>query len=356
MSIRFALRPPGGEPLIRDIQGSSWAEVSGSADTTVGQGLWAIPGLVDGHAHFAAAEGVDWVTEGVPAAARRAHEALTAGVMLALDKGWADLTALEMIRSTGLEARPDIEAAGVINSVEGGYWPDFGRKVGPGEMAKVVTEAVGEAPSWVKLVGDWPRPGLGPVANFTEQELGEAVTVAGRLGAQVAIHTMAREVPSMAVRAGVQSIEHGLFLTEDDLVALGARGGIWVPTILRMEAVIRQLGADSSGGRLVREGIGNVAGLLGIAVEAGVFLLTGTDLAVGTHAVAAEAVRLWELGMSPALVVKAVSSAGFLATGRADSFEVGTPANAVLFDVDPTSDPRVLAHPKHVVRLGWMVE
>ena len=354
--MRFALRPPGGEPLIRDIQGSSWAEVSGSAESTVGDGLWAIPGLVDGHAHFAAVAGADWVTDDVAGATERAREALVAGVMLALDKGWADLTALEMIRATGLDARPDIEAAGVIISVENGYWPDFGRKVGPGEMAEVVTEVAGEALGWVKLVGDWPRPGMGPVANFTEQELGEAVAVAGRLGARVAIHTMAREVPSMAVRAGVQSIEHGLFLTEEDLVALGARGGIWVPTVLRMEAVIRQLGAESSGGRLLREGIENVAGLLGIAVEAGVFVLTGTDLAVGTRAVAAEAVRLWELGMSPALVVKAISSAGFRATGRSDSFEIGTPANAVLYDVDPTTDPRVLAHPEHVIRLGRMVE
>ncbi len=354
--MRYALRPPGGEPLIRDIQSGSWADVSGSSDATVGQGLWAIPGLVDGHAHFAAVEGVDWVTDDVAAAARRAGQALAAGVMLALDKGWANLNSLEMIRTTGLDARPDIEAAGVIISVEDGYWRDFGRKVGPGEMAKIATEAAAEALGWVKLVGDWPRPGMGPVANFSERELGEAVAAAGRLGAKVAIHTMAREVPSMAVRAGVQSIEHGLFLTEGDLVALGARGGIWVPTVLRMEAVIRQLGADSSGGRLVREGIANVAGLLGIAVEAGVFLLTGTDLAVGTRAVAAEAVRLWELGLSPALVVKAVSSAGLRATGRDDSFEVGTPANAVLYDIDPTTDPRVLAHPKHVIRFGRIVE
>jgi imidazolonepropionase-like amidohydrolase len=317
--------------------------------------MWAIPGLVDGHAHFAAVERVDWVTDGVAGATERARDALAAGVMLALDKGWSDLTTLEMIRSTGLEARPDIEAAGVINAVEDGYWPDFGRRVAPGEVASVVTEAALEGEGWVKLVGDWPRRGVGPMPNFTEAELVEAVEAAGRLGARVAIHTMAREVPSMAVRAGIQSIEHGLFLTEDDIGALGARGGMWVPTILRMEAVIGQLGAESSGGRLLREGIENAAGLLGLAVEAGVFVLTGTDLAVGTRAVAEEAVRLWELGMSPERVVQAVSSAGFRATGRAASFEVGTPANVVLYAEDPALDPRVLAHPTLVVRRGRVV-
>jgi imidazolonepropionase-like amidohydrolase len=314
--------------------------------------MWAIPGLVDAHAHFAAVERVDWVTDSVAGAIKRARKAVTAGVMLALDKGWSDLTTMEMIRSTGPEARPDIEAAGVISAVEDGYWPDFGRRIGPGEVTRVVSEAAAEGEGWVKLVGDWPRRGVGPMPNFTEAELVEAVEAAGQHGARVAIHTMAREVPSMAVRAGVQSIEHGLFLTVDDVGALGARGGMWVPTILRMEAVIRQLGAESSGGRLLREGIENVTGLLGIAVEAGVYVLTGTDLAVGTHAVADEAVRLWELGMSPGRVVQAVSSAGLRATGRAVSFEVGTPANAVLYAEDPILDPRVLAHPTLVVRHG----
>jgi imidazolonepropionase-like amidohydrolase len=353
--MRVVLRLPGGETLVRAVVGGRWADPSGSADSAVGEGLWAIPGLVDGHAHFAAVEGADWVTDDVSGAIRRAGEALAAGVMLALDKGWADLTALEMMKVMPLEERPDIEAAGVILGVEGGYWPNFGREVGPGEMDRMVAEAVAESKGWVKLVGDWPRRGVGPVPNFTEAELGEAVSVANSLGARVAIHTMAREVPSMAVRAGVHSIEHGLFLTDDDVIELGARGGMWVPTVLRMEAVIRQLGAESTGGRLIREGLDNVARLLDTAVESGVLVLAGTDLAVGTRAVAAEAIRLSELGMSPPLVVGAVSTAGYRATGRPGAFEVGAPADAVFYSEDPITDPHVLAHPRHVIRWGRLL-
>lgn len=355
MTDRYVLRLPGGEPLVRDAVDGRWANPAGASDSTLGDDSWALPGLVDGHAHFAAVERADWITDDVAGAIRRAGEALVAGVMLALDKGWNDLTTIEMMSRIGLADRPDIEAAGIILSVRDGYWPDFGREVGPGKMAQVVTEAAAESKGWVKLVGDWPRRGVGPLPNFTESELGEAVRVAESFGARVAIHTMAREVPSMAVGAGVHSIEHGLFLTEGDVIELGARGGIWVPTVLRMEAVVRQLGADSSGGRLVRQGIENVASLLNSAAEAGVFVLAGTDLAVGTRAVAAEAIRLWELGMSPALVVDAVSKAGLRATGRADAFEVGSPANVVLYPEDPVTDPRVLAHPQHVVRLGRLL-
>jgi hypothetical protein len=54
-------------------------------------------------------------------------------------------------------------------------------------------------------------------------------------------------------------------------------------------------------------------------------------------------------------VVDAVSRSGLSSTGRPAGFEPGTPANAVLFDDDPALDPRVLAHPRHVVRLGRLV-
>lgn len=159
----------------------------------------------------------------------------------------------------------------------------------------------------------------------------------------------------MAVEAGADSIEHGLFLSDRDLVALGERGGSWVPTVIQIEKVIEQLGERSSGGRLLTEGLVNVAANLELAVEAGVHVLTGTDLAIRTHEVALEAVRLWEMGMAPSAVVDAVSWSGYRATGRAAAFEVGEHANAVLFGEDPSLDPRVLAHPSRVIRMGRLV-
>ncbi|MGH8948120.1 MAG: amidohydrolase family protein, partial [Acidimicrobiia bacterium] len=167
--------------------------------------------------------------------------------------------------------------------------------------------------------------------------------------------TMAREVPSMAVRAGADSIEHGLFLTDDDLVLLGALRGSWVPTVVQMQATIDQLGERSSGGQLLLEGLDNVRANLGTAVEAGVHVLTGTDLAIGTHEVAQEAIRLWEMGMAAAQVVESVSRSGFRATGRPVGFEAGDPANAVMFSEDPVSNPRVLADPALVIRMGRIV-
>jgi imidazolonepropionase-like amidohydrolase len=94
---------------------------------------------------------------------------------------------------------------------------------------------------------------------------------------------------------------------------------------------------------------------LGTAVEAGVHVLTGTDLAIGTHQVAQEAIRLWEFGMPAQQVIEAVSRSGFRATGRPADFATGDPANAVLFSEDPVSNPRVLSDPTLVIRMGRIV-
>ncbi len=335
--------------MTRDVRDGVWAEPEGAVDVHL-DGLWGLPGLVDGHAHLAR-ETLDF-GPGDPAAARdRARAALEAGVIRLLDKGWRDLTVIDLISSMPAEERPDIEAAGVILAVTDGYWGGFAREVPPGEVRGWVEAAAREGAGWVKLVGDWPRKGIGPVPNFTEEELAAAVATAEGAGSRVAIHTMAREVPSMAVRAGVHSIEHGLFLDEEDLRLLGARRGAWVPTVLRVEAVIRQLGADSSGGRLLSEGLANIAANLRLAADAGVEVQAGTDLAVGSDQVAREAIRLWELGLPARDVVDAVSGLRPGTTG----FDLGAPANAVLFDDDPLDDLRILAAPRHVIRMGRLV-
>lgn len=352
--MRVVLRSPGGEVVTRDAVGGRWAEPEGAADSVVGDGTWALPGLVDAHSHIPKAA-LDMEPTDESGAETRAREALAAGVMLLLDKGWMDDTAVRLAERLPPEERPDIEAAVRLLSVEGGYLDGVALELDADSLEGAVIGQAQRGSGWVKLIGDWPRRGVGPVANFTEGELRRAVEVAATEGARVAIHTMAREVPSVAVRAGIQSIEHGLFLTSDDVEALAARGGTWVPTILRVEHTISQLGVESSGGRLLSEGLANVAALLGEAVEAGVYVLAGTDL-VGTPAnVASEALKLIEYGMPGKDAVDAVSSSGLLATGRPAGFDPGAPANAVLFAADPYEEPGVLAHPQGVIRLGRLL-
>ncbi len=329
-----------------------WSEPTGDPERTIGQDSFALPGLVDSHAHFAAPIGKDWKTDPYENAVDRAKHALDSGVLLALDKGWSNLNTLKLIESIDPAQRPEIEAAGIINAVEGGYWPDFARELTRATFDDGIRQSAEEGSGWVKLVGDWPRKGQGPLANFDEDQLRRAVELAAEAGARVAIHTMAREAPGMAVRAGVHSIEHGLFLREDDLALLGSRGGMWVPTIIRMEAVVAQLGEGSSGGKLLLEGLDNVRKLMPLAAEAGVHLLAGTDVTIGAHDVALEALKMVEYGLPVERAIAAVSVSGYEATGRSAAFDVGNPANAVLFDDNPLRDVSVLGRPESVIRLG----
>ncbi|MGI9610211.1 MAG: amidohydrolase family protein [Acidimicrobiia bacterium] len=354
MHARVQLNSPFGDRTILDIRRSMWSLPEGEPELTLGQGMWAVPGLVDAHAHLAK-DRMDFLPGDLDGAVERSRMALESGVMLALDKGWRDLTVVDLIDVVAEIERPDIETAGVMHASPGGYYDGFARIISSGQMEESVRMAAGESRGWVKLVGDWPRKGIGPQPNFSEEELSTAVVAAESVGARVALHTMAPDVPSMAVRAGVHSIEHGLFLTEGDLAAFGGRGGLLVPTIVQVEAIVAQLGAESSGGRLLLAGLENLVRLLPDALEAGVKVLTGTDLAVGSHDVAKEAVRLWEMGMSSTQVLSAVSHDGLEATGRPSVFAPDTYANAVFFKANPLDDPAVLRFPELVVRHGRIV-
>lgn len=336
--------------MVRDVVDGHWAEPEGSADRQVGEGLWASPGLVDAHAHVASDtlfQPGDFDT-----ALERLRDTLGGGVTLLLDKGWDDDTAIRAVAAVPPGERPDVQAAAGILSVDGGYYPGFGRVVTADALGEATTRQARAGLGWVKLIGDWPRKGVGPVANFDTGQLRAAVDAAEAVGARVAIHTMARDVPSFAVAAGVHSIEHGLFLEEDDLGPLGARSGMWVPTVLRVEATIEQLGVESSGGRLLAEGRDRLSRLLPLAIEAGVHVLAGTDLVGRPRDVAAEAIRLAAYGLSNSQVVAAVSRSPRIALGQDASFAVGEPADAVWFAENPVESLGVLSHPAHILRLG----
>lgn len=319
---------------------------------------WAIGGLADCHAHLSGDDVKDMIaydgTDIVPKMRRNALAQLEGGVLLVADKGARTSLALRFIGEDEA-SRPILHMAGKMISVAGGYYPGFATEIEPMSLAAVVSAATDDGATWVKLVGDWPRRGRGSVSNFDEDELCEIVSIAHAGGCRVAIHTTAPETPGIAVRAGVDSIEHGLFLQEEDIVALGARGGAWVPTVLAMEATAAFLGPESTGGRMFAAGLANVRARLESAVGAGVAVLAGTDLAIPHGAVASEAVRLTEYGLSREQALHAVSLAAYDYLGIGGEFAPGQSADLVLFAENPKRDLTELQRPAHVMRAGRVV-
>lgn len=351
--MRVSLRVPGtDEALSLEVTPDGrWAEIGdGRVLADLGEGWWAVPGLVDAHSHLAADE--LRLAPTVPDEVRqRAYACLDRGTFLIVDKGWADDQVIATLSDMPPRDRPDFEGAARMIATEDGYYPGFAVETDADGLSDVVAEAAETGAGWVKLVGDWPRRGRGAVANFDESSLAQAVRIAHDGGARVAIHTMAPDVPSAAVRAGIDSIEHGPFLTADDLDALADRGGAWVPTVLRVEETADMLGHDSSGGRLLLEGLDNVAALLA-DVPAGVTVMAGTDLATEPGDVGREVGRLVARGLDPSRALAAATSAPRAYLGMAPGFEVGAPADAVFFESDPLEDPSVLTRPIAVMRHG----
>jgi imidazolonepropionase-like amidohydrolase len=192
------------------------------------------------------------------------------------------------------------------------------------------------------------------VNNYSLERLTEAVDVIHAAGARVAVHTMAYAA-SDAVAAGVDSIEHGPFLTDQDLATLAARHGAWVPTVVNLLDVIDLLGADSSGGKMLQRGLDQMRDTLPLAEELGVTVLAGTDMAVPHGEVSAEALRLREYGLSDRAATIASSTAAYEYTGRSEPFEIGQPASAVFFRENPYEDVETLTRPALIVHHGRVV-
>lgn len=329
---------PADEPVDREIDSGGW---------------WAVPGLADCHAHLSGGFQDDNTDPEatIERTRQNAWAQLEGGVFLVADKGSGTDLSLRVLDEPPA-SRPELHMAGRMITNPGGYYTDFAREVEEHELVDAVADATGGGASWVKLVGDWPRKGQGAVTNFTESALEQAVQVAHRANCRVAIHAAAPVTSSIAVAAGVDSIEHGLFLTADDLTALGARGGAWVPTVSAMEGIRDMLGAESSGGTLFARGLDNVRNLLAGAPEVGVAVLAGTDIEVPHGGVASEAVKLAGYGLASTDVVHAVTTAAYDYLGSDHRFEPGGHADVLFFDADPRDDVTVLERPVFGLRHG----
>lgn len=328
----------------------TWEEPEHGRSPDLGAGWWALPGLADAHAHLAGDE-LELAPGEPDQIRRRAFTCLERGTFLVIDKGWGDDSVVATLTGSPPTESPDLEAAARMIAVEGGYYPGFAVETDRDGLEAVVRSAVETGRGWVKLVGDWPRKGKGVVPNFDEEALRSAVDVAHGAGARVAIHATGPDAASWAVWAGVDSIEHGLFLSPADLEELGRRGGAWVPTVLRMEETVEFLGRSSGGGRLISTALADLP-LLMAELPAGVIVLAGTDLAVSSGDVAAEAVALHRLGLSSRAAVDAAAGAVRRYLGRSEGFLPGEPADAVFFEADPYEDPATLRDPVAVLRSG----
>jgi imidazolonepropionase-like amidohydrolase len=199
--------------------------------------------------------------------------------------------------------------------------------------------------------------------QFSDVELQAIVSEAHQLGRKVAAHAHGTEGIKAAVRAGVDSIEHGSIL-DDDAVRLMKERGTWlVPTLMAGE----QVEMSARAGRLPEFAVAKALAVrpkmtesFRRAVQGGVKIAFGTDSAVSPHGQNAHEFELMVAGgMKPAEALRAATSGAATLLGR--ERELGAIAPGMLADLvavpgNPLEDIGVMKHPVAVFKDGVPVD
>jgi imidazolonepropionase-like amidohydrolase len=151
----------------------------------------------------------------------------------------------------------------------------------------------------LSLVGDVSSPQL------TQEELNALVDEAHALKKRAAAHAHGAEGAKRAIRAGIDSIEHGSFLDDEALSLMKQRGTYLVPTLMAAQGLRERLARGdplpANVADKARAAIASIDATFRKAVERGVRIAFGTDAGVYPHGRNAEEFRLMvERGMTPA--------------------------------------------------------
>src|SRR5205814_4342437 len=117
------------------------------------------------------------------------------------------------------------------------------------EVRRAVREQLSYGADWIKVYVDrsyYVRPDgvLDDIPTFTPEELRAAVDEAHRQRHKVAAHAMALQGVPNAVTAGVDSIEHGNYIADEDIKTMVSKGIFYVPTIYVGEYVAEGRAAE----------------------------------------------------------------------------------------------------------------
>jgi imidazolonepropionase-like amidohydrolase len=198
------------------------------------------------------------------------------------------------------------------------------------------------------------------VPQLTLEEMKAIISEAHAWRRKVAAHCHGDAAARLAIEAGVDSIEHGSFLTEDTLKLMKAKGVYLVPTRLTVEWVLKE--ADTYPPQIAAKARAAAAAHTGMfknALRIGVPIALGTDAAVYPHGINAQEFGLYvKLGMSPAQsLLSGTREAAKLLGVEADlgTLEAGKVADVVAVPGNVVSDIHATEHPLFVMHLGRVV-
>jgi imidazolonepropionase-like amidohydrolase len=231
---------------------------------------------------------------------------------------------------------------------------------GPYEARKAVREQLGNGADWIKFYADkstYHGPGntMESVPTFTPEELAAIVDETHRNRHYVAAHAMGLEGVHNAVAAGVDTLEHGVYIADDDLKTMVARGIYYVPTLYIF--VYSEQIHSTEGFPGFERGTEIHAQTFRRAHQAGVKIAFGTDVGGFEWTInpAREFPLMVEYGMTPA---EAIRSATVTASellhmqDQVGSVEAGKLADIVAVPENPLADIGALQKVDFVMKGG----
>jgi len=341
-------------------------------------GTTLMPGLVEGHSHVLlhAYNETTWndqvAHEGIAMRVARAtnhlRNTLMAGFTTVRDLGtegaaYADVD-LKQAVNQGIIPGPRILASTRAIVATGsygpkGYSPEWHVPQGSEEadgidsLSRAVRDQIGHGADWIKLYGDYrwgPSPGAHPTFSLDEMKL--AVETAKNAGVPVAVHSATPEGMRRATLAGVETIEHGDGGTPEVFKLMAEHHVALCPTLAAGYSTAQYAGWNGKAPE--PQGIQRKRASFKAALDAGVTILSGSDVGVFTHGENAKEIELMvDYGMSKVDALKSATSvAGRVLHMEIGEVKTGMLADLIAVDGDPISDIGSLRRVKFVMKGG----
>jgi imidazolonepropionase-like amidohydrolase len=342
---------------------------------------YGLPGLIDAHTHMT------YYWDGAPGTKPLGQDRLPQiTVFLAQANARLTLeTGVTTVRDLGAQDYNDIAMRDLINrgAMQGprmfvsGYGLSISRRPprpgiplpGPGtadgvpEVLRVVRQQIAMGADVVKMYGsNGSYDNVSTNETFTFEEMKAAVDAAHAQGRRIAIHSYGPEGARDAVRAGADSVEHAVDVTDDTLAEMVRRGTFYVPTIdhnrFYVDAIL-EFGFKPSVAADLNAYIARNLETARRAFRAGVKFAMGSD-AVYTMFGQNTRELAWfvKAGMSPEQALRTATTAGAALLGKEKDLGAATPghfADLVAVEGDPLADIDVAIHHVRAVMKGGQV-
>ncbi len=347
-----------------------------------------MPGLMDMHTHFSYQSSPQSYSEGFSMneadyalrGATFSEKTLMSGFTTVRELGDAYhvSTALRKAIDAGYVKGPRIFAAGTSIATTGGHadptngmsfdrmgapTPEQGVINGFDDARKAVRQRYKEGADLIKITatgGVLSVAKSGMNSQFRDEELAAIVETAKDYGFTVAVHAHGKEGMERAIKAGVNSIEHGTFMDNNTMKLMQSYGTYYVPTISAGKHVAEKAKTPGYFPEMVRlkaQAIGPlIQQTFARAYKAGVNIAFGTDAGVGMHGENwREFVFMTEAGMPAheAILSATISAAKLLKSDKdLGSIKVGKIADLVAVPGDPLEDIQLMGKVNFVMKAG----